>query len=72
MMEPDEALDVSNVLHTQAEEMKAELDAAQPRTTREQWQALDVLRHAADDLRSYAVYMTRDATKREQTKAVKS
>lgn len=50
MMDADEMLEVALVLQGEAGDMRESLDKAQPRTSREQWEALDSLVSAAAHL----------------------
>jgi hypothetical protein len=49
-MDPDEMFEVALVLQGEAGDLREHLDKAQPRTTKEQWEALDALISASNHL----------------------
>jgi hypothetical protein len=57
-MTVDELLEMSQLLSREADLFRAELNDAQPRTTKEQWDAWDCLRDAAAYLRSAAIKLS--------------
>ena len=65
-MTADEAFEVAGVLQSSADEMKLELDEAQPRTTAEQWNAWDCLQSAASRMNSVAVWLARHDEKKQR------
>ena len=50
MMDADEMFEVGSVLLDEAVQLRAALNEAQPRTTREQWEVLDNLNSAAQHM----------------------